>query len=233
MNSVEAIILESQPFGEADEVLTCITKERGKMRFRVRGVKKSQAKHRGTLQRFNWTQIYFAGGQRGFPIATDTILKESFPNIKSNLELLGALEPIAKIVARTLPVESADYPLWWQLTDYFLTLERKKTAASRNLKLAPVFFAYRLLLLHGLKPELKNCLNCRAVLKDNSSFFSASAGGGLCLSCARHDRRAAQVSRPAREELVAWSDLSFELFLGRPRHPEAAAIREAIERFSE
>lgn len=231
MNFVEAIILESHPYGEADEILTCLTKGRGKMRFRARGVKKSAAKHRGALQRFNWTQIYFVEG-RGLAIITDTILKESFPNIKGNLELAKALEPAVRLIARTLPVEGADYPLWWQLTDYLLTLE-SKNPSRKNLSLAPTFFTYRLLILHGLKPELKNCLNCRVALADGPSFFSAAAGGGLCLSCARHDPLSAKVSVGARGELTAWSDLSLESFLGRPKLREETAIRQAIERFAQ
>lgn len=232
MNSVEAIILERHPFGESDEILTCLSKERGKMKFRARGVKKLAAKHRGALQRFNWTQIYFVEG-RGLPITTDTILKESFPNIKGSIELTMALEPAVRLVARALPILSPDYPLWWQLTDYLLTLEQKRPTKSENLWLAPAFFTYRLLLLHGLKPELKNCLNCRTALEDNPSFFSAAAGGGLCLACARRDRAAASISGRARKELATWSNLSLESFLVSPKHPEAAAIREAIERFAQ
>lgn len=207
MNSVEAVILEKRPMREADELVVVYSKEKGKKIFLARGIKKPRSKHRGALQTFNWTQIYFVKG-KSFSIITDTVLKDSFSNVKNSLDKIRAIRVISNLLNQALPIGGTDYVLWWQLIDYFSNLEKYK-GSGNILALAPTFFTFKMLSLHGLKPELENCLSCR---ENNLLEFSFSTllGGLICRRCISLEPTAFSLSPQVVALLKIWQKMSFK-----------------------
>jgi len=216
MQRIEAILLKKTPLAEADELIYCFSKERGKLHLRAKGIKKPAAKLAGSLQCFNWLEIYFVEG-KNLPIITDTTGKQSFPLLKQSLEKIRAAGIVANTLVRILPTGSPDYVLWWQLVDYFNSLQNH-AGREREVRLAPVFFVYKMLSLHGFRPELDNCLACHQVIEVQKKYdkcqeevlFSIILGGLLHEKCLRADHNALIVSQEALAVIRSWRVQSFE-----------------------
>lgn len=239
MKKIEAILLKKLPVGEADELIYCYSKERGKVRLRARGVKKPAAKLAGSLQNFNWLEIYFVEG-KNLPIITDTAGKQSFPLLKKSLEKMTAARIVADILVKFLPAGSPDYVLWWQLVDYFNILE-KHSGQERMVRLAPTLFVYKMLSLHGFHPELDECLACHKVveLQQNDSeeqedvLFSTILGGLLHKKCSRTDHSALIVSNVALAVIRSWRSQSFEqVMISNVPEKVRLELTKIVERFS-
>ncbi len=230
MKCVEALILEKRSVGEADEILICYTKERGKIQIRARGVKKPSAKLGGSLQEFNWLKVYFVEG-KSRPIVTDVALIESFSAIKASLGKLSSVQTVVKSLIDILPESGPDQLLWWQLTEYLKILEDSRGEDSA-IKLAPVFFIYKMLNLHGFRPELNHCVGCRlAPVKGNKILFSTAAGGLLGQECFKLDPTAFGLSSEVLNVLKNWQKLTFKQFLSQPTSYPAEIIK-LVENFS-
>lgn len=242
MRSTEAIIIGKRPYGEADEIISALTKESGKLRLRARGIKKHRAKLAGSLQLLNRLEIYFVIG-RGMPIATDAAAVENFPAIKKSGAKLQAAAIICSFVDRLLPVSSADWPdkhsgvdaaLWEQFLNYLETLERDRGQENR-FALAPALFVYQMLVFHGFRPTLAKCAVCgRVTGADERLSFSPSAGGVIDARCLDADPAAPPISAATRNLLTRWQTAPAEEILADPESfLKRRELARVIERFGE
>jgi len=208
MEKVEAIVLAKTPLGEADELIACYTKERGKLFFRARGVRKGRAKHAGVLQELNHVHIYFVEAKGG-PLITETTLLESFGGIKSSVEKTAAAQTVSGTLVGVFPSEFPDMVLWWQLHDYLLSLE-SCTGDKGAMEVAPAFFLLSMLKMHGTQPEFEKCVMCGADLFAKDHYlFSLAHGGVVDGVCGEKDEEAFILQPPARAALITWNSLSF------------------------
>ena len=152
MKKVEAVVLKKTPLYEADEIVSLYSKEGGRVEFKARGIKKSSAKHSGTLQTFNLLNVWFVEG-RGMPVVTDTQLRESFAKTRASLAKTKALRKVLNIVSDSTPRGGTDYILWQQLVNYMSHLEEAEDSEDL-LSMAPVFFTYKMLSSHGFRPVM-------------------------------------------------------------------------------
>lgn len=233
MQSTEAIILKKRPHSEADEILSVLTKEHGKLQLRARGIKKNGAKLAGSLQLLNRLEIYFVVG-RGWPIVTDGTGRESFPAIKKSAAKLRAAAIVGALIDRLLPDSSADPLLWEQLLEYLETLERAGESESR-FALAPVLFVYQMLNRHGFRPTLEQCAVCGRTVKNSEKLsFSVSAGGIIDERCLGIDPAAPPVSAEIRRLLEHWQTAPLGKILADPKSfSRRRELTRIVERFGE
>lgn len=250
MRRAEAIILAKRTFGEADELVTVLTKGQGKALFVARGVKKASAKHKGALAELNWLEIYYVVG-RGLPIITDTVVKESFPQLKGNLLKLRAGQLISRLLERSLPLGDpastrsprsgeaglgeageADRLVWPVFVEHLFFLEQCGKESSTEL--LPAIFTYKMLNLQGFSPELERCVICHREAKLNANLsFSASAGGVIHNSCVGAEPTALAFGSDEHALLLDWHNLSVAEILGKSiSYQKHGTLCRIIERFA-
>lgn len=99
--AVEAIILKRSNFGEADRVLTVLTKNLGKISVIARGVRKITSRRAGNVELLNIVKIGLFKG-KGYTLTEAQSIK-TFPRIKSNLAVSTSAFHILEVINKLLP----------------------------------------------------------------------------------------------------------------------------------
>lgn len=99
---VEGVVLRHQPIGEADRILTLLTREHGRLRVSARGVRKTTSRLGGRVQPFTHGRFLLARGRTLDVVAQAEVL-HAFPGLQQDL-LRGAYAAyVAELVDRFLP----------------------------------------------------------------------------------------------------------------------------------
>lgn len=98
-----AIVLKRMSYGEADRIITFITKEHGKIRLIAKGVRKSTSKLAGGVELFALSYIQYIPSKNGLGTLTSTRIKENYHQITKKLdyinsayEMLGVVDSISE-----------------------------------------------------------------------------------------------------------------------------------------
>ncbi len=175
--ATDAVIIRKTKLGEADRILTLYTPDYGKIEAVAKGVRKPKSKMAGHLELLTYSQINLARGRNlDTVIGAQTI--DSFINLKNDLMLTSRGLYAAELINQFTVAHSAS-PSLFQL--FLETLGRLTRADSPDLTLR--YFELHLLDMAGYRPQLHECVSCRAVLQPVDNAFCPSAGGILCPNC--------------------------------------------------
>ncbi len=181
--SDEAVVLRTQNLGEADRIVTLLTRRNGKVRAVARGVRRTSSKYGARLEPFSQVDLQLATGRSlhyvaqavtrnafGEPLVVDyprytagqamletadrLVAEEGEPAVQQYLLLVGALRALGQGVAGGETRPGA------QLLDSYLL---------------------RALAVAGYAPALAACARCGR--PDRLDFFSPAAGGVVCGQC--------------------------------------------------
>ena len=175
----EAVVLKSTPFGEAGLIVTLYTRDTGKLRAVVRGVRKPTSKMVGHLEPLNRVELSLAKSRPG---GIDTIAQahilEGFASLKANLEAVSRGIYLAELVDGFGTEGSTSPELYSLLVETLRYLDD-----SPGVELALRYFELHLIKCSGFMPELYRCVECRAKLSPGEHLFSPEAGGAICTRC--------------------------------------------------
>ena len=181
--SDEAVVLRTQNLGEADRIVTLLTRRHGKVRAVARGVRRTSSKFGARLEPFSQVDLQVATGRSlhhvaqavtrnafGEPLMVDyprytagqvmletadrLVAEEGEPAVQQYLLLVAALRALGQgVVGGQMRPGS-------QLLDSYLL---------------------RALAVAGYAPALTHCARCGR--GDRVDFFNPSAGGVVCTGC--------------------------------------------------
>lgn len=109
----EGIIIKRTNFGEADKILTVLTRNRGKLKVLAKGIRRINSRRAGNVELFNQAVIFLAEG-RTFKILTEARTVRSFPQLRTELTMSAAAFYLAELVDRLIP-EEQDHPAVFEL----------------------------------------------------------------------------------------------------------------------
>jgi len=174
----EGVVLRTQKLGEADRIITVLTRQHGRVRAVAKGVRRTKSKFGARLEPFSHVDVQCYVG-RSLDVVTQV----------ESLAALGA--PIAADYARytagTAMLETAE-----RLTDverepavqmYLLLVGglRALAAGSHDPGLVLDSFLLRALSVSGYAPSFDDCVRCG--LAGPHRWLSVSAGGSVCQDC--------------------------------------------------
>jgi DNA repair protein RecO (recombination protein O) len=175
---IEAVVLRSIRFGEADRVLHLYSAERGRLGAVAKGVRRTRSRMGGRLEPLSRVRLVLHEGRGDLCTvsAVDTVrphteLREHRGSLERASE---ACEAVLRLLDSAEPNRAAYYLLCNQLE----LLDSRPEAASRGQSLA---FRLKLLLAAGFAPELASCASCGEA--EHLAGFSPAAGGVVCGSC--------------------------------------------------
>jgi DNA repair protein RecO (recombination protein O) len=173
----EAIVLRAADFGEADRLLTLLTRDRGKLRAIAKGVRRPTSRHSGNLELFVHVQLLLARG-RDLEVVSQSALIQPFRRLREDLAATSYAYYLAEVTDALLgQADSAARP-FALLRAAFEALESGSAPT-----LLAAHFVLRLVDVLGYRPELFGCLNCQADLQPGVNFISLPLGGALCPEC--------------------------------------------------
>ena len=174
----EAVVLRTQKLGEADRIVTFLTRRHGRVRAVGKGVRRTRSKFGSRLEPFMQVDVQFARG-RSLDVVTQV------ETIAPHGDTIAG--DYARYTAGTAMLETAERLVAEEMEpavqQYLLLVAGLRVLASGDRDAALVLdsFLLRSLALAGYAPTFSDCARCGAPGPHRA--FSAGAGGMLCGSC--------------------------------------------------
>ena len=179
LHESEAIILQSYPLGEADRIVSFLSRSSGRMRGVAKAAKRTKSKFGSTLERLSYIRIwYFERERRDLVTITQTELIESFLELFSDYESGAALALFSEISEVVLPEKEAlDAPF------RLLLLCARAIKATHKSEVPLAYFCLWSLKLAGWMPPLDSCVICGRALGEEQAFVAPGLHGLSCSRC--------------------------------------------------
>jgi len=185
--TVEALILRTRDFGEADKVITLFSREEGKSQAVAKGVRKATSRLRGGVQPFSHTRLLLFRGKNLDTVSQSETI-DAYPRLHQDLTLLAAVSCLADLLEAALPEREA------QAEIFQLALETIRLLDQGDPELTLRFFELHLLDLLGYRPSFSACGQCGCPLEGGIFYFDPEGGGLVCRSCVREPNRLPRLS---------------------------------------
>lgn len=196
--TVEAVVLKTDDFGDANRVVTLFSKEFGKLEANAYGCRRSRSSLSGALQMFNHISAELARGTKVDTIREADII-HFYDALTKDLERLAYASLLFEIVNRmTLPRQQ-------ELETFSLLIKSLPVLSKRNPKVAALIGACQFMETSGVQLNFCRCVHCGAEIEGDAAI-SLLDGGAVCMNCVD----AAQDARPYPEGLRQ----TFETMLG-------------------
>ncbi len=186
------INLKSMPLGEADRLVTVLTREFGLIRVVAPGARKQNSKLGGRSGLFVVNELLVAKG-RSLDKITQAETLESYPGLSKDLSKLAASQYLAELVLCHALSEQPQEELYALLNEHLRRLEYLPKPSTDKLKTASVLAhlshgVFHLLALAGVAPQVQVCCVTQHSLKPDFTSpdwrvgFSVDAGGAVSLA---------------------------------------------------
>jgi DNA repair protein RecO (recombination protein O) len=180
LHESEAIVLQSYPLGEADRLISFLSRTMGRMRGVAAGARKPKSRFGSTLERLSHVRIWFHEREtRELVRISQCEIIESFIDAFRDYPSSIALALFSEITQSVLPdreVADANFRL------LLLASQAIKRTGKPELPLA--YFALWSVKLGGWLPVLDRCAKCgRAIPAGEAVFFSPRASAVFCGKC--------------------------------------------------
>ena len=198
---MEALILRSEPAGEADSLVTVLTRDGRRMEGFAKSARLMPSKLRAGAMPLTVSDVTFIPGRHQWHLrSAQPVL--FFPNFRESREALAAVSAIAAMLAEGT-TEVSDPELYADAARAFRDLH---TAASvrepRALLARRAAAAFLKTLAHlGYAPVFDRCTSCS--MTETLTALSPSAGGILCGPCASENPESRTLSPEGTSTLKA------------------------------
>jgi DNA repair protein RecO (recombination protein O) len=174
----EAVVLRNQKLGEADRIITLLTRSHGRVRGVARGVRRTSSRIGGRLEPFSHVDVQLYEGR-----SLDTV---------TQVELLGAhgaelADDYPRWTAGTAMLETAERMTPHEhepsLQQFALLVAGLRSLVAREHDAELILDAYllRSLAVGGWAPSFDECAGCGTVGPHRA--FAIPQGGMVCVSC--------------------------------------------------
>lgn len=172
----EAVVLRTQKLGEADRIVTLLTRSHGKVRAVAKGVRRTSSRFGARLEPFSHVDLQLATG-RSLDIVTQAVTIAPYGE--------AIVDDYARYTSGTVLLETADR----------LVVEEKEPATQQHLLLVGALralghrdpglvldsFLLRSLAISGYAPSFSDCAKCGTPGPHRA--FNPAAGGMVCTTC--------------------------------------------------
>ncbi len=174
----EAIVLKSFDFRETSRIATFFTRDFGKVKGVLKGIRKDPRKFGSSVESFSINDIvYYQYRNSDIHLVSHCDMKECFHPLRADLKKMTAASYALELVDTVMPVEEQNIGIYQLMGEFFKSLETAEDVG----KLVHVF-QIKILSLSGFKPHLADCLRCQKIVH-GPARFSLKHGGLLCPSC--------------------------------------------------
>lgn len=172
----QAVVLRTHQLGEADRIITLLTRTHGKVRAVAKGVRKTSSKFGGRLEPFHHVDIQFAEGRGSLEVVTQVEALHS-SRLAADYSRFTAAEVLVETADRLVAEEhSPALQQFRLLLGALLALE----AGERPAPLVVDSYLLRALAVAGYAVSTRSCAGCGSV---DVRWFSPVGGGAVCTGC--------------------------------------------------
>jgi len=171
----EAIVLRTHKLGEADRIVTLLTRERGKVRAVAKGVRRTRSKFGSRLEPFSRVDLLIHEGKNLHTITQAESLSSYGQDLAADYTLWTAGQTMLETAERMAAEESVSVE-----AQYLLLVGALRTLVTAEHASPQVLDAYllRAMSLAGYSPTLDACISCGEA--GSQPYFHVATGGALC-----------------------------------------------------
>lgn len=171
------IVLRTHKLGEADRIVSFMTRDNGKVRAVAKGVRKTKSKFGARLEPTSHVALQLYAGRGDLDIVNQAESVDHFRAIRDDLDRLVAAVPMLEATDQLAQEREVNPRL------YQMLLGALRTLAAGNSPLVVAGFFWKVLALEGFAPHVDDCVSCGRT--DELVAFDLDEGGVLCSSCRR------------------------------------------------
>lgn len=171
----EGIVLKSMEYGEADLIVTYLTRDLGIKKGFARSARKIKSRFAGSLEPMTHARISLMGKEgASLPRLTQSDILHPFQGLREGYACFVRICSMVELLCGLLPEDVAHRRVY----DFMLVMLRRMEEQCRPLD--SLIFKARLLGMKGYAPRLGGCSRCPA----DSAWFYPSQGATMCDKCA-------------------------------------------------
>ncbi|MDO8586563.1 MAG: DNA repair protein RecO [Armatimonadota bacterium] len=172
-----AIVLRRTNLGETDRILTLYTREHGRLSAIAKGSRRPASRLAGATELFNFGRYLLATG-KSLDVVTQSETRESFPNIRADLNRIAYAIYIVELVNETIEDREPNPDLFDTILSCMYLLE-----GGVDPEVVTRAFELQLMAASGYRPRLESCARCGTPTSTQKVNFSPSIGGVVCGQC--------------------------------------------------
>jgi DNA repair protein RecO (recombination protein O) len=175
----EAIVLQTYALGEADRIVSLLTRSMGRLRGVAAGARRPKNRFGGVLEPMSHVRVWFyARETRELVRINQAELVESFMDVFKDYDSSVAMSLLTEITEAILPDREPSDP------EFRLLLSvARMVKGTRRITLPLAYFALWTVRLAGWLPALDRCSKCGEPLANGPSYSSPSRPKMLCAKC--------------------------------------------------
>jgi DNA repair protein RecO (recombination protein O) len=193
----EALILRTQKLGEADRIITMLTREHGRVRGVAKGVRRTMSKFGARLEPGSHVDIQLHIGKTFDTVTQVEAIANYGEELANDYQRWTIASAILETTERFTPQEREP-----ALQEFNLVVGALKVLAEKRYDSSLILDAFllRSLAIGGYAPSMTKCSRCEK--EGPHRYFSLVGGGSVCLDC-----RPSASATPAVETLKLMGDL--------------------------
>lgn len=168
----EGIVLRTHKLGEADRIVSVLTRQHGKVRAVAKGVRKTKSRFGARLEPTMHLQLLFYEGRGELQIVTQAETIDHFRAVRDDLDRLTRAVSMLE-AADQLSLEGEPNPALYQML-----LGALRALAGHSGPLVVPGFFLKVLALEGFRPVVDECVECG--VSEPLVAFDAESGGTRC-----------------------------------------------------
>lgn len=172
----EAVVLRTHQLGEADRIITFLTRRNGKIRAVAKGIRKTSSRFGGRLEPYCQVDIQFAEGRGSLEVVTQ-VEAMHVSRLAADYSRFTAAEVLVETADRLVSEEGSPAVQQYRLLAGAL---RALEDPQRPYPLVVDSYLLRSLAVAGYAVSTARCAGC-----DNGEvrWFSPQSGGAVCTAC--------------------------------------------------
>ena len=171
-----AVVLRSWKLGEADRIISMLTRDHGKVRGVAKGVRRTKSKFGARLEPLSHVAVQLYRGRGDLDTITQVSIITAFRNLRNDLDRVLAAGTMIEVVDAVVQEDEPSQRM-------FLLLQRGLTVLDHGPAHPDLVtsFLLKAAAIIGVAPSLESCAGCG--VSGPLRRFSFSAGGSLCEGC--------------------------------------------------
>ena len=186
----KGIVLKTFDLRETSRIATFFTKDHGKVKGVLKGIRKDFRKFGSSVDRFSVNDIvYYQYSRSDLHLISQCDLIQFYFMIRQDYKCNVAANYMLELVDTVMPLEHPNKKVYQLMLDYLEGLETVKDID----KLVHIF-QIKILGLSGFRPHIDACVKCHKVVEGRVQF-SLKAGGLICAHCPTNEPHFIAISR--------------------------------------
>jgi len=172
----QAVVLRTQKLGEADRIVTMLSRRHGKVRAVAKGVRRTKSRWGGRLEPFVHVDVQNYQG-RELDVVTQAEIVDPFDAMMGDYERYTSGTAMLEATDRLTEEREPSLRMYLLLVGALRSLDAGEHPSSLVLDA----FLLRALSISGYEPSLHACARCGT--EGPHRWFAVPAGGVVCTAC--------------------------------------------------